>query len=324
MAKVYVGTYKKYNNGSIAGGWLDLADYATYGDFLNACRKLHKNESDPEFMIQDTEDFPDGLDCLEWLSESDFNDVKAAMNEEDKPQLSIVDYSEKAFAVVGNTKPVKDELKKLGGRFNAKLSCGAGWIFPLRARESVEAFIGGGVVTVNVKVEKKDNNKFTAWLDEFLATCDESDKKYYKKYNVGAIKMGDHYLLIEKPSIENKFCFHDEGPDYELYKSLHADESKMRQYFIDQNLGAFTSKIERIEKREEVRVEESQNSKRSHLYIGGYYWERNKGRSVTEEEKSLILEGLKFGLSMFKKRLDTYLNKYGLSKLHTWTYWADA
>jgi hypothetical protein len=98
----------------------------------------------------------------------------------------------------------------------------------------------------------------------------------------------------------------------------------MRQYFIDQNLGAFTSKIERIEKREEVRVEESQSSKKSHLYIGGYYWERNVGRQVTEEEKSLILEGLKFGLSMFKKRLDTYLNKYGLSKLHTWTYWADA
>jgi hypothetical protein len=45
----------------------------------------------------------------------------------------IVDYSEKALAVFGDTKPVKDELKALGGRFNPKLNHEgtkrAGWIF---------------------------------------------------------------------------------------------------------------------------------------------------------------------------------------------------
>lgn len=44
--------------------------------------------------------------------------------------IEIIDYSEKAVAVVGNTKPIKEELKSLGGRFNFRLSCGAGWIFP--------------------------------------------------------------------------------------------------------------------------------------------------------------------------------------------------
>ncbi|MBQ6977044.1 MAG: antirestriction protein ArdA, partial [Paludibacteraceae bacterium] len=28
MARCYVGTYGKYNGGSLAGGWLDLSDYA--------------------------------------------------------------------------------------------------------------------------------------------------------------------------------------------------------------------------------------------------------------------------------------------------------
>lgn len=45
----------------------------------------------------------------------------------------IVDYSEKALAVFGDTKAIKDELKALGGRFNPKLSHEgnkrAGWIF---------------------------------------------------------------------------------------------------------------------------------------------------------------------------------------------------
>lgn len=45
-------------------------------------------------------------------------------------ELKLVDYSEKAIAVIGNTKDYKDTLKSLGGRFNFNLSCGAGWIFP--------------------------------------------------------------------------------------------------------------------------------------------------------------------------------------------------
>lgn len=43
--------------------------------------------------------------------------------------LQIIDYSEKAIAIVGDTRAIKDTLKTLGGRFNARLTCGAGWIF---------------------------------------------------------------------------------------------------------------------------------------------------------------------------------------------------
>lgn len=32
--------------------------------------------------------------------------------------VEIIDYSEKAIAVIGDTKPIKDQLKELGGRFN--------------------------------------------------------------------------------------------------------------------------------------------------------------------------------------------------------------
>ena len=33
MSKVYVGTYSKYNNGSIQGDWLDLEDYNNKAEF---------------------------------------------------------------------------------------------------------------------------------------------------------------------------------------------------------------------------------------------------------------------------------------------------
>lgn len=53
--------------------------------------------------------------------------------------VQIVDYSEKAVAVVGETRAISDKLKELGGRFNARLSCGAGWIFSKKREEALRA-----------------------------------------------------------------------------------------------------------------------------------------------------------------------------------------
>lgn len=60
--------------------------------------------------------------------------------------LKIVNYSEKSFAVIGETKPFKDQMKELGGAWNRGLTCGAGWIFSNKARERVEKFLKTGKV----------------------------------------------------------------------------------------------------------------------------------------------------------------------------------
>lgn len=56
--QVYVGTYAKYNNGSIAGAWVEL-EGLTKETFQDAIKALHADESDPEFMFQDYEGFPE-------------------------------------------------------------------------------------------------------------------------------------------------------------------------------------------------------------------------------------------------------------------------
>jgi hypothetical protein len=357
MAKVYVGTYKKYNNGSIAGGWLDLADYATYRDFLAACQRLHKDERDPEFMIQDTSDFPDGLDCLEWLSEQDFNDVKAAMQEEGQeeqpeastaPAVNIVDYSDKAFAVIGDTKAVKDQLKQLGGRFNGRLSCGAGWIFSAKMRDAVEQFIAAGVVNAVRSKRPAPSEDDKALLTEYIAEMakvwgeDKSMLDYYRKNFSGAVRLSNGGILVfDKPSIENKFCFADEGPDYDLYRSL-SDEKKMADYFKRQNLADIEREIERLEGRNKdgqvlTLFQAKYDSCDKPLNVYGWRWLRewdlqerdpcvinyNEER-MSEADRKTILAGLKAERTKFEKRLDTYLKRYGVSKLHTWTYWRDA
>ena len=52
---VYVGTYNKYDNGSLFGEWLNLEDYSDKDEFIEACKALHSDENDPEFMFQDWE-----------------------------------------------------------------------------------------------------------------------------------------------------------------------------------------------------------------------------------------------------------------------------
>ena len=56
-------------------------------------------------------------------------------------QVQIIDYSEKAIAVIGETKPIKDTLSELGGRFNRFLTYNGekvvGWVFSKTREQAV-------------------------------------------------------------------------------------------------------------------------------------------------------------------------------------------
>lgn len=67
--RVYVGTYAKYNAGSILGQWLNLSDYADLAEFYQTCLLLHDDEESPEPMFQDYENVPEML-----ISESSLDD----------------------------------------------------------------------------------------------------------------------------------------------------------------------------------------------------------------------------------------------------------
>lgn len=59
---VYVGTYGKYNDGSLCGLWIDLTTFDDCEDFVNFCKALHADEEDPELDAQDWKCLPPGLD----------------------------------------------------------------------------------------------------------------------------------------------------------------------------------------------------------------------------------------------------------------------
>lgn len=72
---VYVGTYGKYNDGSLCGLWIDLSTFNGYDDFIDFCKAIHADEEDPELMAQDFEGFPRQWYNEGFMSEDDFDNI---------------------------------------------------------------------------------------------------------------------------------------------------------------------------------------------------------------------------------------------------------
>lgn len=72
---VYVGTYGKYNDGSLCGLWIDLSTFNGYDDFIDFCKAIHADEEDPELMAQDYEGFPRQWYNEGFMSEDDFDNI---------------------------------------------------------------------------------------------------------------------------------------------------------------------------------------------------------------------------------------------------------
>src|SRR4051812_45628788 len=109
-------------------------------------------------------------------------------------ELEITDYSEKAIAVYGNTKPYKSSLLDLGGKFNGALKGGAGWIFPkikkAKVQELLDQINNGDVSEEEVKESNNDKNpekgadKGKKESGEKSKPTESLDKRYvpYKTY----------------------------------------------------------------------------------------------------------------------------------------------
>lgn len=75
-----------------------------------------------------------------YAGESRQSTILAEKAERPANGIQIIDYSERAFAVVGDTRDLADIFKEMGGRFNPKLKCGAGWIFSKRHLDKLQKF----------------------------------------------------------------------------------------------------------------------------------------------------------------------------------------
>lgn len=175
-----------------------------------------------------------------------------------------------------------------------------------------------------------------------------------KKVNyIVPLNNGD-YFIIDKPSIEKSFCFGysdcGQGQSFEEAQEAAAAADN-EKYFMEKNLHDINKIIAEFETKRTPGSEYRGELKfyKSYKYSGGeelhqkairtYYSYETLDENgdlakdqkylnytfeeLTESEIEAIIAGYKEVKRQFVKRLNTYLKKYGTSKLHIWTYWLD-
>lgn len=123
--------------------------------------------------------------------------------------FKIVDYSEKAFAVVGDTREIKDILKQHGGRFNPSLTVDgskcAGWIFSKKNLDAVRlALIGFTVDDIEVNQEQPAGQPEQSEKGNNSTSYAEPENVLIFFESLGVLLDVLQELLTEQPKAEEK------------------------------------------------------------------------------------------------------------------------
>ena len=218
----------------------------------------------------------------------------------------------------------------------------------------MEKFIQSGEVIAaaskdNAPAFKRDEALWQELRKRFLYAEDERESLVDDRMkDVAEIMMTESgvILVFGKDKVNaGTFWFHDEGPNYEYYKQVTKDDKSKIDYFIRENLHEYDTLIKEITERKDkygeplvpVFYEHEWCSKgllgwanEMHMFKEWRVREdetdprtRNQIHRMSEADLQKALVILKNQRANFEKRLQSYLKRYGTSKIHFGTYWAD-
>lgn len=176
----------------------------------------------------------------------------------------------------------------------------------------------------------------------------------YKRASVIVDLPSGWLYVINKPHVQTDFCFwysdDSDWSDFDRACDMEEHARKSEDYFMNRNLNELDSWINDLK---EARDNDSLRTDRGYkLWIlhHEHSWDTddctvraiqwthpwdaeseknrlerfwNSMREASKEDIDAIIDWYEQARDMFKKRLSTYLKRFWLSKLHTWTYWRD-
>lgn len=304
QASAYVGTYGKYASGSIAGKWLQLSKYESKNEFLQVCKRLHKDESDPEFMFQDYENVSDSMIGESFISDEIWK-VLAVLKKYDANR-------QEAFAEWCEANGYEQDLQSIKEFSTIKF----------KKNSLPHEFL-----------LKEEFSKI--WVSEHMRSYCLKEVSNCVRTSFGGL------VIFEKPKIETNFCFgyHDSMTDTESYDAANdACENFGEKQFLANNLADMQDALNLFEGNKKDSYESTKN-----LYFARKYsdsnlysivflneydakdkaWRLDGLTKATDEDLQKCYTAQKQEYERFEKRLKSYLKRYGTKKLQTWTYWAD-
>ena len=209
--------------------------------------------------------------------------------------------------------------------------------------------------------EKKENKVKTIFTKdifmEFKKEFYQAEYSYFKESNFDTyfkyiLKLDNYYIHFENPRIQTRFCFghgycgvSTQEEENDAANMAHYAATN-EQYFIDENLRGINEKIADLQEilnhdyasecvviennlrnTQEVFYQRALYFEHENKYIDNYYCGHNITdqviRKLTKDEIQLLIDALNEIKADFTKRLNSYLKRYGLSKIDTWTYLVD-
>ena len=168
-------------------------------------------------------------------------------------------------------------------------------------------------------IKKHYDNSY--WLD------------YYMKTSASVVEIDNtYYWRVEKPSIKTSFCFGhgfcgiSTEEEEKRASNMAMAASTNEQYFLNENM----AKMEDLKKSVEEAKTFCFNGDDGELFlIDEMYCQKYPFaippvyRDITPEEKKTLLKMVEAATERFRKRLNVYLKRYGLSKINSWSYLVD-
>ena len=135
--------------------------------------------------------------------------------------LSI--YSDKSFVITGNTKEHKTYLKDMGGRWNANLSCGSGWIFSMTKKKDIEDWLASlqqPQPTLPQPVPQSPSQSIESLLQDFI------------RYILPVYKTKKVLDILYDFALNAKSNYRMSSDDDDVSIYFNNDNTKLYQYFF--------------------------------------------------------------------------------------------
>lgn len=175
------------------------------------------------------------------------------------------------------------------------------------------------------------------YIDEVVAEIwenKESWRDYYKKRIDDVVEIQGKLIALKKPGIETDFYFGESGYDYNEKQMEAAEARKSEDFFINENLSQIDGdkwlKKENYSHYIGIKYSRAPETTRIYEIYSVPFCDVYSGRfdtagklELSNDDINILVNAYEKQKIRFKKRLKTYLKRYGLSKVSCSTYWAD-
>lgn len=149
------------------------------------------------------------------------------------------------------------------------------------------------------------------------------------------------FCEVEKQGIKKDFCFgyslsSRDTDDYDRANNMAQHMENSLDYFRKENLKKLNDCINFYsDTNNQLYFQNHYINQKNNILknvVSFKYWNEPKDifnkefkeyTPVSDKDRELIVAAYKKELELFTKRLETYIKRYGLSKVHAWSYWQD-